>query len=355
MVLVALQITTLGKTPFGELRRSWLAVILGIILALIGITSCILPGVLANGIVIISGVMLLCGGFALFLQLFLDKLKAKLWLAGSQELRLLTFSVAIFYFLCVLTGIITIFPGFLPLWSSAVVLLVFSVSILFFSWSLWKVQKLYNCGIPSKKNAADGFFLLRDADLPYTSSILLVLGVFIFYLGLVLFPVNAGIFGFSSDGQYGVLLTIMAIQMLAMGNTSVGSFKRTGLFMLISIVFAVSGIVSCITPGLLTAYLGILLGVLNIASGGRYFIMLIFTGGNPSGANMEMPKILKRLYLIQILNNIVSILFGIGMLLPALLPAYFTAGVLLINGFLLVKLALVLADINALEVAVNKQ
>ena len=59
----------------------------------------------------------------------------------------------------------------------------------------------------------------------------------------MLFPVNLGMLAFSPDGQLGVLLTIMAIQMMALGDTLVGQFKRSLLMVIVGIVFAALGVV----------------------------------------------------------------------------------------------------------------
>jgi len=88
-------------------------------------------------------------------------------------------------------------------------------------------------------------------------------------LGLLLFPVNLGIIAFSPDGQLGLLLTVTAIQMMALGETPLGQFKRSWIMVMIGLLFAGLGVVSSIVPGLLTGMLQILLGLLNL-TGGQY-------------------------------------------------------------------------------------
>ena len=44
LVIVSFQMITMGKTPFGDLRRSWALVVIGIGTAILGIVTCFIPG-----------------------------------------------------------------------------------------------------------------------------------------------------------------------------------------------------------------------------------------------------------------------------------------------------------------------
>ena len=77
---------------------------------------------------------------------------------------------------------------------------------------------------------------------------------------------------FSPDGQFGLTLTIMAIQMMTLGDTPLGQYTRSWFMIIIGIVFAGLGIVSCIVPCMLTGMIQILLGLLNIIGGTAFFI-----------------------------------------------------------------------------------
>ena len=44
LVMFSLQIITLGKTPFGDVRRSKPLVALGVLIAAVGIAACFVPG-----------------------------------------------------------------------------------------------------------------------------------------------------------------------------------------------------------------------------------------------------------------------------------------------------------------------
>ena len=92
-------------------------------------------------------------------------------------------------------------------------------------------------------HSRDGFRFFRDASLPLSIAIIILVGVLITLLGFLLFPVNLGILPFSPDGQLGLLLVIVSIQMLALGETPIGQYKRSWLLIIIGIVFAGMGIV----------------------------------------------------------------------------------------------------------------
>ena len=75
---------------------------------------------------------------------------------------------------------------------------------------------------PNGSTATGGTGLFGEASLPLSIALVIPVGVLLVLLGLLLFPVNQGLIPFSPDGQLGLLLVIMAIQMLALGETPVG-------------------------------------------------------------------------------------------------------------------------------------
>ena len=75
LVLVSFQMITMGKTPFGDLRRSWALVILGMGTAVLGIATSFIPGYFTNFVRILVGIILFAGGIALLLQLCLSEKK----------------------------------------------------------------------------------------------------------------------------------------------------------------------------------------------------------------------------------------------------------------------------------------
>ena len=97
LVIVSFQIITMGKTPFGDLRRSWMVVIIGICTAILGMFACFIPGYLTAPTRILVGIILFVGGIALLLQLFISEEKAKKWMKISGILQQLTIACGLVY------------------------------------------------------------------------------------------------------------------------------------------------------------------------------------------------------------------------------------------------------------------
>jgi hypothetical protein len=200
---------------------------------------------------------------------------------------------------------------------------------------------------PDGQHAGGGWRIFRDASVSLPVAIVLVVATLLVLLGLLLFPVNLGAIPFSPDGQLGLLMVIMAIQMMALGETPVGRYTRSWLMVLIGAVFAALGVVACIVPGVLTDLLRILLGLLNIVGGGvlltgRFLPVLRGGGDLPAG---PIPPALKKLLVTQTVLNLVAIAFGVSMLVPGLVSGMVIAGVVVVNGLLLFALAGILRGI----------
>ena len=111
LVIVSFQTITMGKTPFGDLRRSWALVISGIGTAILGILTCFIPGYFTQYIRELVGIVLFAGGIALFMQLCISERKARVWIKIPGILRQLTIACALLYALTIISGLITLFPG----------------------------------------------------------------------------------------------------------------------------------------------------------------------------------------------------------------------------------------------------
>lgn len=181
--------------------------------------------------------------------------------------------------------------------------------------------------------------LLREASLPLSQAILMTMGVLLLVLGVVLVPVSLGLIAFSPDGQFGLLMVIMAIQMIALGETPLGQYGRSWAMIGVGLVFASLGIFSCIVPGILTDLLRILIGVLNIASGAvmvtRGLLARRHAAGAAAAPAVEGGQPMKRLVRTQGALAIVAIVFGVSMLVPGLVSAFVIAAILVVNGGLL--------------------
>lgn len=204
---------------------------------------------------------------------------------------------------------------------------------------------------PDELHAKDGFRFFRDASLSLPVALLILVGVFLTLLGVLLFPVNIGVIPFSPDGQLGLLLVIIAIQMMTLGETPIGQYNRSWFLIALGIVFAAMGIVSCIVPGILTGVIRVLIGLLNIIGGAvlltKRVLPVLHTARYPGAEPVVFPPVINHLLVTQTVLNIVAIAFGITMLIPGLVPGIVIAGILVINGLLLFALAYILQQVEA--------
>jgi uncharacterized membrane protein HdeD (DUF308 family) len=368
LVLVSFQVITMGKTPFGDLRRSWALIVIGICTATLGMAACFIPGYLTEFIRVLVGILLFAGGISLLIQLFISKKKAKMWMKIGGIFQQLTIACGLVYALTVVTGLITLFPGFTTHPQTAILLIIYGTSFFYLSWCSWKIARSYPpekpndiaLSIQDSDNAGSlrRFRFFRDATLPHSQAILILLGILLTFLGLLLFPVNLGVLPFSPDGQFGLLLTIMAIQMMALGDTPLGQYKRSCLMIIIGIVFAALGVVSCIVPGMLTGIIQILLGLLNIMAGAALLIKQFLPTVHEIRTHPKTPAIvppnLKKLTVTQTVIAIVSIAFGISMLVPGFVSGLLIAGILVINGLLLFILVSLLQKVTRMHLCTKQ-
>lgn len=143
LVLISFQIITMGKTPFGDLKRSWLVVIIGMTAATLGMIACFVPGYITDIVRILVGFILCAGGITLLFQLYLTEGKAKVWVQGSGLLRRLLIVCTLVYLLSVMLGLITLAPGLVTDMHTSILLMLFGISILFLSWCIMHVRRLY--------------------------------------------------------------------------------------------------------------------------------------------------------------------------------------------------------------------
>ena len=369
LVLLAFQAITLGKTPFGDFRRSWLLVALGTGAAVAGMMGCFIPGLLREPLRLLVGFLLTSGGLTLLLGLLISRDKARLWLRGPAPLRHLTLAAGLVYALTLVAGLVTLLPGLSPPPYTAILLLACGASFFYLAGCLREVRRRYPTRIPPRSAKAPGgteppgrapglsallTHLGEEAALSLAPAFLFLLAVLLSLLGILFFPVSLGLLPFSPDGQLGLLLVLMAIQMLAMGETPAGKFQRSGWLVAAGMGFAGLGIFACIIPGVLTSTLQTLLGLLNLGGSlvllaGRLRVrgrqrLAADPGSPPFSAPLTAP--LGKLAVTQTLLNLVGIGFGLSTLLPGLVPLPVIAGILILNGVLLFQLALILRQLE---------
>jgi len=190
-------------------------------------------------------------------------------------------------------------------------------------------------------------------------AILILIGILNTLLGLLFFPIALGMLPFSPDGQLGLLLTIMAIQVMTLGDTPLGQYKRSWFLITIGIAFAGLGVVSCVVPGLLTGMIQILLGLLTVLQGVVFFIRRLLARKHEIRTSPEIPivvpPIIRKLARTQLATNSLGILFGLGMLLPGLLSLPVVACILLIMGPLLLVMGSLVQKAAIMEATGEQQ
>ncbi|HOE46706.1 MULTISPECIES: hypothetical protein [Methanothrix] len=333
VVLVSMQIITMGKTPFGDVLRSWLVVVIGLLAAMLGTLAIFYPVHLNATIRIIAGLMVLIAGTVGMLQLFISEDKARVWMKVPGILQQLTVACALVYGIEIVLGIITLLPGIMPNPLTAVFLLLFGASLLFLARCIHMAAHQYRSTeakrVLEPSTTKRGFFLLKETSLTVGNSFNIYQGYLLILLGILVLLMILGIIpSFNSDGQLGLLLVLTSLQLLALGEFMGKEMSRSWPAIALGILFAAIGFFSCIVPGILTGVIQPLIGLQNIISG----VLLLATKivgprvyqiSHPPAESVALPPIVKQLTLVLTVTGIVTILFGINMLAPLLLPGLF--------------------------------
>jgi len=337
----ALQTVMLGKTPFGELPVSKPLLAVGVTIASIGIVTCFIPGIPNK---LARWMLVLClgpGGALLLLQMLFSKNKLRLWLRVKGALRPLPFACGAVYALSMLAGLLVLKPELLTGYGTATAVLLYGAAILNLSRVLAVVYQEYP---EASADAGD------KGGLPFDKAMLMLTGVFMVLLGGLLVPVNLGLFPFSGSAQLGLLMVIFSVQMLAAGSTPIGVFPRSWLMAYLGTLFAGLGIVSCIVPDILVAPLTLLVGVLNILSGGLTLAKALpsLLKTRKMLPSVPVSSFLLRLYSTQIALGGLSVMFGSSMLAPGIIPGLLIGVILAANGGVLLYLMRLLLLLDSL-------
>ncbi|MCW1713505.1 MULTISPECIES: hypothetical protein [Synergistaceae] len=340
--IYALQITVLGKTPFGGISQRTLPVLmLGIIIACIGIVTCFVPDLLKS---IPRAMLFMCfgpGGMILLLQMLFSKDKFPLWKKKGGILMKLAVNCAALYSLSIVISILLLDKDFIPESLTAFSVLLYGLLILSLTAVLYKVYALY----PAAAKRPPGGISLSD-----DRAVILITGIFMVLLGLLLIPVTFGLLPFSGSAQLGLLVVIMSIQMTAFGNTPLRSFTRTWPLVFLGLLFASMGIISCIVPGIMLPWLTLIIAFLNIGGGAIPLVKMLtslFSGEQKKTA--QMPPVITKLLITQTTLNTLSIIFGTSMLIRNLIPGPVIGIVLTANGAVLLYLLSLLSKIDMLN------
>lgn len=330
LVMFALQIITLGKTPFGDMDRSRFLFAVGLVVAAVGIVTCFIPGILKHLPRLILVICLGPGGFLLLLQMCAARDKLRTWVKYRGLFIHLILGCGMVYVLSMLVALLIWKQSLLTTPMTAMVVLAYGAAVVYLACVLSKIYCMY----PEAERPCRG-----DVELSTDQALILLMGVFMLLLGVLLIPVNLGLLPFSGSAQLGLLMVIFAVQMLASGNTPIGPFPRSWFLILTGIVFAALGVVSCIIPEMLVFQLTVLIGVLNILGGvitlSKICIPRLKKTEEPSG---PVDPVLTKLFAAQLTMNLLTILFGTSMLISNLIPGLVIGVILAANGCVLLYL-----------------
>ena len=338
LFIFALQTIALGKTPFGDMSRSRPLIVIGMVIAAVGIVTCFVPDLFSQIPRILLFICFAPGGFLLLLQMIFSKEKLRAWMQYGGIFRHLIWGCGSVYVLSILIGLLILVHSLLSTTMTAVVGLIDGVAIIYLAWVLRKIYHAY----PEAENTNPG-----TVKLPIDKVMLLVTGIFMLLLGALLIPVNLGQLPFAGSAQLGLLMVIFAIQMLASGSTPIGPFPRNWLIIGFGLLFAALGIISSIIPGILVKPLTILIGVLNILGGIINLVKIVLPRLKKSESpGDQVPPILQKLFITQLIMGLLSIMFGTSMLVAHLLPGLVVGVVLFANGCVLLYLMSILLTLD---------
>lgn len=349
LILIAFEMISLGKTPFGAVRRSWALLAAGLVLASLGMFACFIPGVLTSLARLAVGIVLLVGGFGLLIQLVFASGQARSWLRTGGVLTEITIACALAYTLSIVAGALVLLRDAVPLGWQAAAYLVYGVVLAFTALTLRRVARAYPENPPTP-DGAERRPWLRDPGLSLPLANFLLTGVSLTLFGALLFPVGLGKLPYAPNGQFGVMLVLMAIQAMALGATPIGEVTRPALMAAIGLAFAAIGIAASLLPDLPSEWLNAALGLLNLGGGVK---LVLNAGGPPSGpprqpgaapAARPGPKALRRI--VRALG-VLSILFGLTVFAPGALPLFALAGLLVLMGLLMFALVVLLRSKQA--------
>ena len=341
LVVFALQTILLGKTPFGDMRRSTPLLAVGSVIAAVGIATCFIPDLLGQTPRMLLWICFGAGGFLLLLQMLLDRNKFRSWAKYGGVFRHLILGCVAVYLLSMLIGLLIWGKNLLTTPATAFAVLIFGAAVVYLALVLRKIYRTYP---EAEKLRQEGVGLSTE------HSMLLLMGIFMILLGMLLIPVNLGMLPFSGSAQLGLLMVMFAIQMLASGNTPIGPFPRSWLMILLGLLFAALGIVSCILPEALVPLLTVLVGVLNILGGAITLGEMVFSNPRkPGEPRVSRPAILTKLFATQLIMNLLSIMFGTSMLCAHLIPGLAIGVILASNGGVLLYLLHILKVLEKLQ------
>ena len=177
--------------------------------------------------------------------------------------------------------------------------------------------------------------MLREKEISLQVVLLLLGGSTLVITGGVLFAVFAGGLPFYEKGLHGLLLFIVALQMVVLGETPFGTMKRSSGLIGAGALVAAGGIVTCFIPGILGELPRRLL-FFCLAPGGFFLLLEMLFSPKKLRAWVQYGGIFRHLIAGCGAAYSLSVFVGLSLWRPAFLPLSATAlGALLYGGALL--------------------
>jgi hypothetical protein len=312
----------------------------------VGILACFIPDVFTLLPRVLLIICLGLGGFLQLLQMLFSRDKLQAWIGYGGIFPALAVACGAVYVLSMFAGLLVWEKGLLSVKTTALSVLAYGAAILVLAFLLQKIYRMYP---QAAAHLDDTFGLTAD------KAMLFLTGIFMLILGVLLVPVTFGMLPFSGSAQLGLLMVLFSVQMLAFGSTPMGAFPRTWLVVLLGLLFAALGIISCVVPLILVPFLTLLIGLLNLAGGGAGLFKTVMPLMKNFKQKCPAVPILIKLTVTRIAMNLVSILFGTSMLVSGLLPGWVVGVILTANGAVLLYLMYLLVQIDRMRSAMMEK
>ncbi len=187
--------------------------------------------------------------------------------------------------------------------------------------------------------------LLQHVYLPLEVVILLFGGLAMLLVGILLFPVYAGVLPYYENGFFGLLLVIFSLQIISMGKTPFGDLQRNRTVMVSGVIVGAIGIVTCFIPGLLKNIPRMLL-VLFFGPGGIFLLLQMVLQPNKGQLWGTLGGIFTHLIGACSAVYLAQILIAVLIYKPDLVPGVVVASAALLYASSLIYLAFVLKKIS---------
>jgi len=193
------------------------------------------------------------------------------------------------------------------------------------------------------KTGGPGTAILREADLPLESVMLIIGGMTMVIAGLLLFPVERGALPYYENGLYGLLLITFALQIITLGRTPLGDLPRSRPLFALGILIAALGMTTCFLP-LATPLPRVLLFIC-FGPGGLLLLLQMFLAADKFRNWAQYGGIFRHLIFACASVYLLSILIGLVIWWRELMTTRQIAFVVLFFGAAILYLAEVLRRI----------